>query len=295
MAVALDSYLPFDSGAGATVLESQWRDMAKHFVASSAGVIRGFGSNFNCFGDSSGMQVKVSTGECWMRGHYGSTSSQKTLAIAANSSGNPRIDIAVIRVHFGNNNIVLDIVQGTPGASPVAPNVTQNTSMWETKLADIAVANGAATITAGNVTDQRTYTTVFAKASRSTTLNVPLTTYTVPAFDTIDAATADVTWNAAGGVATLQRSGIWTLDAGVGWAANSAGGRRIIIADSADNSYYRTDTPNMGASEQTYQQTSGTRYLAAGSTVKVRLWNNVGGGISTVAGWLYLSMTWIGP
>lgn len=295
MAATLDSYYPFDSGAGAVVLESQWREMAKHFVASSSGVIRGFGNNFNCFGDSSGMQVKVNTGECWMRGHFGANGSIEILPIGSNATGNPRIDIAVLRVHFGNNNIVVDIVQGTAAASPVAPNVTQNTTMWETKLADIAVANGAATITAGNVTDQRTYTTTVAKASRSTALSVPITTYTVPAFDTLDLVTADVSWNAAGGVATLNRSGIWSLDAGVGWGINGTGGRRIIIADSADNSYYRTDCPNMGASEQTYLQTGGTRYLAAGSTVKIRLWNNVTGGLSTIAGWLYLTMTWIGP
>src|ERR1043165_4726871 len=167
MAVTLDSYLPFDSGAGASVQESQWRDMMKHMLGSGSGVVRGFGNDFQTIGDSSGMQVKVNTGECWMRGHYGSSTSQKTLPIASNSSGSTRIDIVVIRCHFANNNIVVDVVQGTPGGS--APSVTQNTTMWETKLAEVTVTNGAVTITSGNVADRRVYTVAYSKWTRNTT------------------------------------------------------------------------------------------------------------------------------
>jgi hypothetical protein len=295
MAVTLDSYLPFDSGAGATVLESQWRDMAKHFISSASGVIRGFGSGMLCFGDSSGMQVKVNTGECYMRGHFGSVTSQKVLPIGSNSSGNPRVDIAVIRCHFADNNIVVDIVQGTPAASPVAPTVTQNTTMWETKLADIAVANGAATITAANVTDQRVYTSAIAKFTKTNVVSVPSGTYTNIPFNTIELRTGDVSLNAATTIATVNRSGLWQMSANVGFEPLSSGGRRIIIADSSDNSYSRTDTPTMGASEQTYLSTSSTEYLAVGATVKVRVWQNGASAINTVAGWATLVLTWIGP
>src|SRR6266498_4982574 len=167
MALVLEEYLPFDSGPGASVQESGWRDMMKHMLGSASGVIRGFGNDFSAFGDSSGMQVKVNTGECFIRGHYGNSSSLKTLPISSNSSGNPRIDIVVLRAHFGNNNIVVDVITGTPAGSPTAPSVTQNTTMWETKLAEVAVANGAVTITAGNVTDRRAYTVAYAQYIRT--------------------------------------------------------------------------------------------------------------------------------
>jgi hypothetical protein len=295
MAVTLDEYLPFDSGPGASVQESGWRDMMKHMLGSASGVIRGFGANMACLGDSSGMQVKVSIGECFMRGHYGNNTSQKILPIASNSSGNPRIDIAVIRCHFGNNNIVLDIVQGTPATTPSAPGVTQNTSMWETKLADIAVANGAVTITAANVTDQRVYTSGVASYNKTNSVSVPSGTYTNVPFNTTELATGDVSLNSAGTIATVNRAGIWQLSANVGFEPLASGGRRIIIADSSDNSYSRSDTPTMGGTEQTYLSTSTTEQLAAGATVKVRVWQNGTGAINTVAGWANLVLTWIGP
>jgi hypothetical protein len=295
VAVTLDSYLPFDSGAGATVLESQWRDMAKHFIGSASGVIRGFANAFQTIGDSSGMQVKVNTGECFMRGHFGASSSQKTLPIASNSSGNPRIDIVVLRVHFGNNNIVLDVVTGTPAASPSPPSVTQNTTMWETLLAQVAVANGAATITSGNVTDRRVYTSGVAKFTKTNATSVPASTYTSIPFNTIEIPTGDVTLGSTSTIVTVERAGIWNLAANVGFEPSSSGGRRIIIADASDNSYARSDTPTMGASEQTYLSASTTERLSAGATVKIRAWQNGAVPINTVAGWVTLVLTWVGP
>jgi hypothetical protein len=60
------------------------------------------------------MQVKVKTGKGMIRGHYGETTVEKTLPIAANASGNPRIDRVVLRGDFVNNRIEVDIIQGTP-------------------------------------------------------------------------------------------------------------------------------------------------------------------------------------
>lgn len=298
MAATLDAYLPFDSGAGASVQESQWRDMMKHMLGSESGVIRGFGSDMLCFGDSSGMQVKVNTGECWMRGHYGNNTSQKTLAIASNSSGNPRVDIAVIRCHFGNNNIVLDIVQGTPAASPVAPSVTQNTTMWETKLADIAVANGAVTITSGNVTDQRVYTSAIAKHTKSNTVSIPAsgTSYVDIVFNTTEIATGSVSRNSTGDQFTLNRSGIWQISAIGAFAPSSSGGRRIQITNSgATVVFARADVPTMGSSENTYVSTSTTEKFAAGQVLKMRMWQNGSTAINTVGGEVSITFSWMGP
>ncbi|MES2405559.1 MAG: hypothetical protein V4567_14660, partial [Pseudomonadota bacterium] len=51
---------------------------------------------------------------------------------------NPRIDRVVLRADFVNNNIVLDVLQGTPAVSPAAPALTQNTSIWEISLAQMS-------------------------------------------------------------------------------------------------------------------------------------------------------------
>lgn len=153
MATALDLYQPFDAGAGANVTEDNWRKMARFWAGT--GAIRGEDNDFLAYGDSSGKQVKVKTGKCFVRGHYGENTSEKTLAIADNASGNPRIDRVVLRADFTNNRIELAILQGTPAGSPTAPAVTQNSSIWETSLAQVAVANGFSTITAANVTDER--------------------------------------------------------------------------------------------------------------------------------------------
>lgn len=156
MAVTLDTYAPFDAGAGANSMEATWRAMMRHLLSS--GPIRGEDLEFEVFADSTGMQVKVRTGEAWMRGHWGEGTSTKTLPIAANSSGSTRIDRVVLRLDATNNLIELDVVGGTPG-SGVPTALTQNASIWEESLATVSVPNADASIDAAQVTDDRTWST----------------------------------------------------------------------------------------------------------------------------------------
>lgn len=151
---AFDTYAPFDSGAGANVTEDTWRKFARHFLAS--GVLAGVDNELECYGDSSGRQVKVKTGQAWVRGHWGEVTSEKTIPISANASGNPRIDRVVVRADFVANTVSIEVVEGTPAVSPSAPALTQSATRWEVSLAQVAVANGATSIAAGDVTDERT-------------------------------------------------------------------------------------------------------------------------------------------
>lgn len=155
MTTALDLYVPFDAGAGANLTEDNWRKMARHWLGT--GVLRGEDNELQVYGDSSGMQVKVKTGKAWVRGHYGESTAEKTLAIAVADATNPRIDVVVLRADFDNNLIELVVLTGTPAGSPVAPAVTQSSAIWEVALAQVAVAAAAVTIAAGNVTDARLY------------------------------------------------------------------------------------------------------------------------------------------
>lgn len=80
--------------------------------------------------------------------------------ISANVSGNPRIDIIVIKMNTAtapddeaSNVITIEVVEGTPAGSPVAEATPSNSY----KLAEIAVANGAVSIVDADITDTRDY------------------------------------------------------------------------------------------------------------------------------------------
>lgn len=79
-----------------------------------------------------------------------------TLTIATANPSNPRIDLVCMTVNDSYytgalDNVVLQVITGTPAASPVAPTLPANSI----SLATVAVAAGAVTITSGNITDQR--------------------------------------------------------------------------------------------------------------------------------------------
>lgn len=116
-----------------------------------------------CYADGTGTRaVKVRADKrALVRGsHYDSGSSEITLNLAANGSGNPRIDTIVLRLDRSGYTVTEAIVQGTPAASPVAPTLTRDlgaTGVWEFPLVDVAVANGATTISSGNLTTRHWY------------------------------------------------------------------------------------------------------------------------------------------
>jgi hypothetical protein len=119
------------------------------------------------------MTVKVAIGKAYVHNSTSSMAYQTELdsvgsvTIGANASGNPRIDAVVIKVDTvtapnstASNITTLVAVQGTPAASPSAPNdsaiqtaVGAGNAFY--RLANIAVANGATSITTANITDTR--------------------------------------------------------------------------------------------------------------------------------------------
>lgn len=115
-------------------------------------------SGLQVTGDSSGLNVKVAAGAGAVRGHRYKNTSQVTLAIVA-GEGQPRIDTIVLRLEYGAvNDIHLAVKKGTAAASPAAPTLTQTDSgVYEFPLANVAVAAGAVTIAAGNVSDRRAF------------------------------------------------------------------------------------------------------------------------------------------
>lgn len=90
--------------------------------------------------------VKVSPGRASVEGGYYENDADLNLSIAANGSGNPRIDSVILRMDITNQTIRLAILQGTPAATPVPPTLTRNATTYEISIADVDVANGFATI-----------------------------------------------------------------------------------------------------------------------------------------------------
>lgn len=238
-AVDLDIYQPFDAGAGADVVEDGWRAMARNWLTS--GPIRLELNSFLVTTDS-GRNVLLSSGRCWINGHYGQLTSDTTVAVATNTSGNSRIDRVVLRADFVNNKIVYDILQGTPAGSPVAPTLTQNTSIWEISLAKLSLANSYSTISAGNITDERRWASgrppggpfVIACATvRTTSLTCTDGTWTaLPFSDSEEYDTASIhstSSNTANFVVPGGCAGVWHYTILTTWDAAASGARGIRV------------------------------------------------------------------
>jgi len=97
--------------------------------------------------------IDVLAGAALVQGIGYINSATVSFVIAANGSGNPRIDTVVLRADYALQTVRLAVLAGTPAVSPVPTALTQSANvLWEIPLADIAVANGFATITNANIT-----------------------------------------------------------------------------------------------------------------------------------------------
>lgn len=83
-----------------------------------------------------------------------------TLTVTAANPTNPRIDRVVVTIRDAYysgafNDVIFQVIAGTPAGSPTAPAVPANSI----SLATIAVGAGVTSINAGNITDTRVSTT----------------------------------------------------------------------------------------------------------------------------------------
>jgi hypothetical protein len=142
--------------AGSRVVDdNQYEQMAVGWAPE--GIIGTVADTAVVYGDSSGRQVKVRAAKkSLVRGHgwESDPSTAATLAIGSNTSGSTRIDLVVLRFTRSTLAVTTAVVAGTPGAgAPAATQTAWSTDVWEVPLATVTVANGASTITAGDVAD----------------------------------------------------------------------------------------------------------------------------------------------
>jgi hypothetical protein len=122
-----------------------------------------------------GMSVQVATGYIvvpsstsstfggYLTGQY----STATLTIATSDPTNPRIDAVIVTItdlsstgNGANSTAVVQVITGTPSATPSAPsltpyNTTPNSSVL---LATVTVPANSTSISSGNITDARSFT-----------------------------------------------------------------------------------------------------------------------------------------
>jgi hypothetical protein len=102
------------------------------------------------FADNSGRQVKAYANQAAViRGfRWESGTTPPVLALDANSSGNPRLDLIVLRLDRSNFTVRLGKTNGTPAAVPAAPAAIQDagtTGVWELPLATVKVTSSGTT------------------------------------------------------------------------------------------------------------------------------------------------------
>jgi hypothetical protein len=115
-----------------------------------------------------GMSVRVASGWAAIIGTTTSNmgvytifnDAQDTLTITTADPTNPRIDLvcATVRDAFysgANNDVIFQVIAGTPAGSPVAPSLPANSI----SLATVAVGAAVTQINTGNITDTRVDTT----------------------------------------------------------------------------------------------------------------------------------------
>lgn len=275
-----DKAYPYDAGAGASVLESQWRAMARWWVTSGPIRLEDIGS-FTA-ATTGARSISVDAGRCWIEGAFGEFTGATTVSFATNTSGNTRIDLVVLRNDFTANKIQMDVLQGTPSGTPVAPTPTQNSAKWEVPLWQVSCANNFTAILAGNITDVRKWaqgrppggpTLIACKSIKSTTQAISHdleTALTFADFDEYDAgnlhnpASNSTRFNVIGGC-----TGLWSVSANVTWGTVTDDFIRLILY--VNGSRQRTLYSGPKSDNDTGPSYSGYREqsLAAGDYMEV--------------------------
>lgn len=148
------------------------------------GVIEGKLNELEPFGDGSGMNVKVRSGQALVRGHFYDSTGQETLTIAASDPSLPRKDAVVLRLDPTANSILLTVITGTPNASPSLPALTQTDGgVYDLLIAEVNVGVGAVVVAVEDVVDART---IFSPWTGSVTVAIADVTGLQAELDSID-------------------------------------------------------------------------------------------------------------
>lgn len=149
---------------------ANWANMHSKLIGAGSNrpeamVISGSGANTSKYNalhvqasSPADTNINLKAGAALIQGFWYETDADIAFPIAANGSGNPRIDSLVLRVDWPNQTVRAVIKQGTPAVSPAKPALTQTYGvLWEASIADIAVANGFVSLANSTITNNQVY------------------------------------------------------------------------------------------------------------------------------------------
>ena len=162
------------SGDGGPYSADQWSEIYRQFIgigagaggAGNSGILWGSGNNPDPGltvqpNSPTGQSVILTPGAALVHGTPYFNDANLVLAVAANGSGNSRVDTVVLRKDWTAKTVRAVVKQGTPAASPVPPGMTQSAgTTWEIPLGDLTLANGYLTITNSLIANRLNYKNV---------------------------------------------------------------------------------------------------------------------------------------
>lgn len=124
------------------------------------GIFRKVGEAFRPSATGAANSISILEGTALINGVFVRQTSVPSIAASfdTNSSGFTRIDRVVLEANYVTQESNVVVIKGTPGASPTAPALTQSTlTKWQIPVCQVSLANGYASITQANVTDERVF------------------------------------------------------------------------------------------------------------------------------------------
>lgn len=104
---------------------------------------------------SSGMQVNLNPGFCWIHGYYAKNTSVYPLVVSAAPPTDTRIDAVVLRWSRADRNILPQVLTGVASPNPQRPQIVRNADIYDLLLGYITLSAGESAITSGMITDTR--------------------------------------------------------------------------------------------------------------------------------------------
>jgi hypothetical protein len=157
-----------------TVSTDQFRDLFRQLITTGSVTPAALAPS----ADSSGLNVKIAAGFAVVDGIAVNSTAVETRTVGAGSGGGlSRIDTLVANLDFSATPIIqFAVIAGTPAATgAAAPSLALSGSVaYRWPIANIAVSPTASTITAGNVTDRRTFVDPKISTGASEPLNPAL-------------------------------------------------------------------------------------------------------------------------
>lgn len=153
----------------------QWQELwgfaSPYGAQSNAGIVPGSNTDALAIASPTGAlqitatnpattAVTINPGTAIVQGIKYTLDTATNQTIAANASGNPRIDAIVLRADYAAQTVRPYYLQGTAAVTPAPPTLTRTgapAGFWDIVLAYIEVANGFATITQTNIQDGRQF------------------------------------------------------------------------------------------------------------------------------------------